>query len=158
MLYAMIKTLLFFLSFTILIACGNASKTASTTNKANVLENPFLGISWKINSPAFIDETAASYTLTPPAEEKEKFPNFGHFVQFNEDGTFRGYYSAMCGNDCFTSVDGNYTLTTDNQVKIFIKKALNSGFCNDTLLIEKKDMGKFEIITQKDKSLLLKKK
>lgn len=153
----MMKILLLLISMITLIACGTTNNTTSTTSTEDAPKNNLTGVSWKINGPAFINETADSYTLTPPPKEENKFPDFGHFVEFKTDGTFSGHYSAQCGNDCFTSVDGNYTLITDNQVKIFIEKASNRGYCNDTFLIEKKDMGSFEIIPQKDKSFLLKK-
>lgn len=151
------KTLLFLISIFTLIACGAAPKsTDNQETKKPILKNPLVDTKWKINGAAFIHEDIKSYTLTPPSSKEKGFPDFGHFVEFSNDGTFRGYYSAQCGNDCFTSVDGKYTMENENSIKIFITKAANHGYCNDTLLIENKEMGRFEITAQNDKSYLLK--
>jgi hypothetical protein len=104
---------------------------------------------WQINTPAFFDSNRETYTL------KLNY-GFGHFVEFKQDNTFKGYYRASCGNDCFTQTEGSYTLNNDI-LEIFVASAEQTGFCLNPISFKNKKIGSFKIINKTKDNFSLKK-
>ena len=98
---------------------------------------------WKINAKAFVDLKRENYILSP-SNPNEKY-QYGNFVSFSKNGSFHGFYSAPCGNDCFTSINGTYKLIGKNKISIFIKEIERSGFCAEKSMVINKQVGYFEI-------------
>jgi len=144
----------------ILTSCSTSKSSVSTHNATTVSNNStnnsnvLAGTSWRIDGNAFFNEKKVSYTLTPKNSEDDF--QFGHFVDFDEKGGFYGHYSAPCGNDCFTTINGTYSIINGDEVKIFITLAEQDGFCDTKTTIKNKDMGTFKIEEQPKKALLLK--
>jgi hypothetical protein len=54
---------------------------------------------------------------------------FGYFIQFNNTFNFKSFNRAPCGNDCFISLIGDYSI--DNNYLIIKPKFVTYGdFCN----------------------------
>lgn len=147
------KFYLLVLSFPLLISLGSINYNVLTKDLEKTSPSKTSSISlvnkWQVNSPAFFDIEIDNYTLN-----STNF-HFGYFVEFKEDNTFQAYYRASCGNDCFTSTNGIYTIK-GNSVEIFVLSAQQSGFCSDPKQFSNKKMGTFQIIQNNKDELLLK--
>lgn len=104
---------------------------------------------WQVNGPAFFYPNTETYTLSPKGFE------FGHFVEFKKDNTFKGYYRAPCGNDCFTQINGTYILK-DDTIDFFVLSAKQTGFCSNPTSFSNKKIGTFKITEKTKDTLLLK--
>ena len=117
--------------------------------------NPLIGQKWRIDGNAFLSINKESYhleTLSP----KDDF-HFGHFVEFEKDGSFTGYYTAPCGMDCFTTIHGTYTFDKQETVSIRVQQVEQTGYCSDSQDLsfknKNKHMGDFKIISSKTKKI-----
>lgn len=90
-------------------------------------ENKLLGTLWKSNGVPFEDSERDSYTFTRQADDNQF--NWGNFIRFDKENQFSSYYSAPCGNDCFTSVTGRYHYLNDTTISITVNSISYSGFC-----------------------------
>lgn len=135
----------------------SSHNTMTVSYHSNYNSNVLAGTSWRIDDNAFFYEERESYILTPKnLSEKFDFDHFGHFLDFNKEGSFYGYYSAPCGNDCFTTINGTDTIVNEDKVKIFVTLAEQGEYCDTRTTIKNKDMGTFKIEVQPKKALLLK--
>jgi len=64
---------------------------------------------WKIDKYLCLNEEVEHYILELHIKEQGK-PNFGTFVEFLNDGTFRSYNHERCGNSIFRTISGTYFL------------------------------------------------
>ena len=81
---------------------------------------------FRVDGNAFEKIERESYTLS--VFEKTKTYSYGNFITFT-DSTFHSYYTAPCGNDCFTDVKGTYTFLTDSTVQFFVNSITKTGHC-----------------------------
>ncbi|BDS11028.1 hypothetical protein [Aureispira anguillae] len=156
---------LFFLILTttsLLVSCHSpqptATKTVSTAEstsntKLTAADFSLLNTRWRVNRPIFFEKDQSTYELKS-VDQSQKHA-FGHFVTFKEDGSFQGYYSAPCGNDCFTTIKGTYTLNNKTEINIFIESATQSGFCTNPVQFKNHKRGTFTISLQADNNFLL---
>lgn len=148
------KFYLFLLISPLIISFGSSNsstlKQISVPPSDTVLSSFNLVNKWYINAPAFFYLNTESYTIN-----SKKF-GFGHFVEFKKDGTFKAYYHASCGNDCFAASKGTYTIK-NNILEIFVISAKQTGFCLDPISYENKKIGSFKIIRKTNDIFLLKK-
>ncbi|WP_158961655.1 hypothetical protein [Myroides fluvii] len=113
---------------------------------------------WKTNA-VFTYNIQEYYVLTPAntTEEASKMERYGSFVVFSEDDTFQSYYTAPCGNDCFTTTDGTYEYLDKNTVKLTLHRLHQSGMCQDAQN-KKVVLGVFDIVQNKEGTRLVKRK
>lgn len=113
--------------------------------------NPLIGKKWRIDGNAFLSQDKTAYHLEA-LPNKDHF-NFGHFVEFETDGTFMGYYTASCGLDCFTTIHGTYTFNEQGLLSIRVQQVEQTGYCTDSqaLSFKNKHMGDFKITSNKTK-------
>jgi hypothetical protein len=97
---------------------------------------------WKSDKNLFSDEGIDRYSIFKDA--KDEFYSWGNSVTFT-DSKFNTNYSAPCGNDCFTSVNGTYKFVGSNKIKVFVNDISRSGFCQDKSESPKKSFGIFQI-------------
>ena len=146
------KFYLLLLIFPSLISFGLYNQSALQQNSispSKVESSSFnLVRTWQINAPAFFDSNMKTYTLRLNY-------GFGHFVEFKEDNTFKAYYRASCGNDCFTQTEGNYTLKGDT-IEIFVSSAEQTGFCLKPISFKNRKIGSFKIIKKTNDNFSLK--
>jgi hypothetical protein len=147
--YLLLFTLPLLLSF----GSSNHSILKQDSVSLSNSENSSLNLinKWQVKGPAFFDAGRESYTLTLSPHF-----NFGHFIEFKEDNTFKAYYNASCGNDCFTKSNGTYIIK-DDTVEIFVLSAQQTGFCSNPVSFSNKKIGTFKIIQKPKDTLLLKK-
>lgn len=80
---------------------------------------------WGINKLITEEETEV-YTLH--GIESDRF-HYGNNILFKDDGTFLSYYTAPCGNDCFTNTSGTFKMINSTHLTLFLKTVTKSGMC-----------------------------
>jgi hypothetical protein len=67
---------------------------------------------WKIADHKFLgqDKNVENYSLTLHSDSENIENNWGTFVRFTSEGTFVSFDRQSCGNSCFTTVYGRYSL------------------------------------------------
>jgi len=95
----------------------------------NQYNNSLIGNVWKIDNFFCLDEQIKHYTLELHIKEQGKL-NWGTFVEFKNDGTFRSYNHERCGNTVFNTITGTYSIK--NQIL-----TINV----DTIVINKRGIG-----------------
>ena len=85
-------------------------------------------------------------------------PSYGSYLNLNADGTFNSWNSAECGNDCFYHSNGTFKKIDETHIQLQIKKSGQSGLCpgGEKLDREPRDLGIFEIKTDEDDSIVMK--
>ena len=74
----------------------------------------FIGAQWKINNILGADINKEDfYILTKPEDPKW---SYGDHLQLSTDGNFKSWYSAPCGNDCFTTSYGTYKKISEEYI------------------------------------------
>jgi hypothetical protein len=117
----------FFLLFFLLT--GNALMALSQRGKqVNIPENLLVGTTWKVNGTPFETKEKEQYTFSEINTE-DFDGHWGHFISFDTT-TFSSSYSAPCGNDCFTNVNGEYYFETSFKIHISVKEINRHGFCS----------------------------
>lgn len=82
---------------------------------------------WKIDH-LMLDSIRNEYTLTPVKTGNGMRYDYGNHFRLSEDGTFRSWYTAPCGNDCFTTSSGKYILDR-NHIQFSIDTITKHGEC-----------------------------
>lgn len=113
---------------------------------------------WKTNE-LITYKVVEEYVLTPAnqAADAIKMEWFGDFIVFNADQTFESYYTAPCGNDCFTTTAGVYTVTKNNQITLILHRLEQYGMCMQSRE-EMVNLGTYDLIKEKDSVRLVKRK
>ena len=81
---------------------------------------------WNANELILSDETK-EYFLFPQAPDGY---NIGNHITLNPDQTFTSFYSAECGNDCFTNSKGKYKIIDKNYICFYLEKITKSSDCS----------------------------
>lgn len=113
---------------------------AQNRRSETVHENFLAGTTWKVDGVPFETKSREKYLLSK--YDNLEFGNWGHTISF-EKSTFNSSYSAPCGNDCFTSVMGEYRFTDKNTISVKVKQIDRHGFCEKRSEILNQDMGTF---------------
>lgn len=94
---------------------------------SNFLKAQDLQGEWKINT-VLVDTLVQDYSLDTLSTAHF---SYGNHLKLNLDGTFNSWYSAPCGNDCFTSSNGTYTQLDSNHYQFIIENVSYSGTCRN---------------------------
>lgn len=79
-----------------------------------------IGTQWEINNILGDNVNKEDfYILTKPEDPKW---SYGDHLQLSTDGNFKSWYSAPCGNDCFTTSYGTYKKSVRNILVSTFKK------------------------------------
>ncbi len=106
---------------------------------------------WKINN-LIIDSLAQDYVLDTLSSEL--YSNYGNHILFHADGRFNTWYTAPCGNDCFISSTGTYTLIDSIHIQFIIDKvSFIKAECYGRIspYVFPLDIGLFSIYKEKNK-------
>ena len=97
------------------ITCG---QTTLVFKKIFQQDNLLSNSEWRIG-PDFLgrDETVSEYLFS---RESVIFEPWGNFVRFFLDGTFCSFDRQMCGNSCFTTVLGKYSLLENEKLVLSV--------------------------------------
>lgn len=120
-----------------LSACINVSHAVDKPAIQNFLN----GTTWDVSDSPFENADIDVYHLS---EIKDLDFDWGYSISFNEN-EFSSNYSAPCGNDCFTSVYGNYEFVKDSVIHITVTNINRSGFCEKKSQTLNRDAGKFTL-------------
>jgi len=111
---------------------------------------------WHSSIPLFEEQNIPSYTLDKLENNSDRPMYWGYFVTFSADGTFETHYSAPCGMDCFTVVEGNYKWIDEQYLSLTVQKITRSELCSKESNATTFDLGVFEVAFDKN-SFTLKK-
>lgn len=92
---------------------------------SNIKAQTILG-EWGMNS-LILDAETKEYKIFPIDPEKY---HYGNNIIIKPDGTFVSYYTAPCGNDCFTTTTGKYEIIDKTHIRFFLEKITQDGECN----------------------------
>ena len=81
---------------------------------------------WNTNELLLSNQTK-EYFLFPQSTDDY---NYGDHIRLNPDQTFSSFYTAECGNDCFTSSKGKYKIIDRNYICFYLEKITQSGDCS----------------------------
>lgn len=109
-------------------SCAANRELAMEKNEVKIT-NYLSGTSWKVDGAPFADEDRTTYNFYE-YEIVNFYDGYGHFIDF-DDNHFSSHYSAQCGNDCFTNVNGTYSFLDETTVKITVTEINRRGFCNE---------------------------
>ena len=116
------NAIVFLLSSIMSFGINNSTETRKNVSYENYLK----GTEWKCSDVPFESEEVGQYSFEKFVADGQM--HWGNFIQF-EENTFSTYYRAPCGNDCFTSVNGDYRFIGENLIKIKVTSISYSGFC-----------------------------
>ena len=86
-------------------------------------------------------------------------PSYGSYLNLNADGTFNSWNSAECANDCFYHSNGTFKKIDETHIRLQINSFWQTGvLCPDREKNNSKsrDLGIFEIKTDEDDSIVMK--
>jgi hypothetical protein len=104
---------------------------------------------WHSSIPLFEEQHISSYTFNKFQTNADRAIYWGYFVTFSADGTFKTNYSAPCGLDCFTSVEGNYKWIDEQHIALSVQKITRSDLCAKASQTDPFDLGVFEVVFNK---------
>ncbi|CAM1373506.1 hypothetical protein [Tenacibaculum xiamenense] len=79
----------------------------------------------------------------------------GHRIYFEKNGAFSCYYSAQCGNDCFSQSTGTYEIVDKEHLKLFVVEYKQFGFCKSETLKLNHDLGIYFAVKINDTEIKL---
>lgn len=82
---------------------------------------------WKIDY-LLLDSTRNEYVLSPVDTSDQRY-NYGNHVRLLTDNSFQSWYTAPCGNDCFTSSTGRYVFIDPDHIQFFVDTITKHGEC-----------------------------
>lgn len=81
---------------------------------------------WNTNELLLSDQTKEYFLFPQNAADY----NFGNHLKLNPNQTFESFYTAECGNDCFTTSKGKYKIIDQNYICFYLEKITRSGDCS----------------------------
>ena len=132
------KNLFLFFAHFFVLQFFSGNLIAQTKRAETVQQNLLDGTSWHVDGVPFQDKSREKYTLSE--YDVLEFGNWGHTITF-EEKTFSSHYSAPCGNDCFTSVYGEYYFAEQYKIRVKVTQIHRRGFCDQKSEELNQDMG-----------------
>ena len=140
----------FILLFSLLLStfCGFAQNEISTLD--------LISSTWKIDKIVGLDSANINEFVLEPVDRSNRFWMWGNTIKFGKDSIFTCDYSAPCGNDCFPSSTGIYTIIDSLRIQLRLKEIQQRGDCHNfektlitvlgTYQIEKQDSVSYSLI------------
>lgn len=140
----------FILLFSLLLSafCGIAQNEISSQD--------LISSTWKIDKIVGLDSANISEFVIQPVDTSNGFWMWGNTIKFGKDSIFTCTYSAPCGNDCFPSSKGIYTIIDSSKIQLRLKEIQQSGDCRNfektlnrvlgTYQIQKQDSASYSLI------------
>ncbi len=85
---------------------------------------------------------------------KNEYRPYGTTISI-EEGVYEDSYGAPCGNDCFPSSKGNFTMISENKLTIFVKEFNQTGDCEEIHKTLNKNLGIYTLEKISDTQLKL---
>lgn len=119
--FVILIAVLFSLSFTDSCPAEAQEQEVAVSDK-----NSLANTDWSSSEIPFEKAEQSSYVFQRSGQEGGM--TWGNFIHF-EERMFNTEYRASCGNDCFTSVTGDYRLVGGDLLKIKVMGISRSSFC-----------------------------
>lgn len=121
-----------------LVFCGNCF-----ADDAAISLNGHYKISHIINAAP-----VQTYTLMHIPAERGYI--YGNHIMFDPvNSTFKSFYTAPCGNDCFPSSTGTYKMEGEQQIRLYLTSVAQHGACENYDKDVQQDLGLFLIEVDK---------
>lgn len=86
---------------------------------------------WKTDY-LLLDSVQSEFNLKPVKVNQKNRHDYGNHFELKKEGTFRCWYTAPCGNDCFTRSRGTFKLIGEQHIEFFIDTITKHGDCRMT--------------------------
>lgn len=86
---------------------------------------------WKVDY-LLLDSIRSEFNLTPVQVKQKNHHDDGNHFELKKEGSFRCWYTAPCGNDCFTTSQGTFKLIGEQHIEFFIDTITKHGSCRMT--------------------------
>jgi len=115
----------------LMVAIPALAQDAGSRNTASIVEGHWAMAGELIGMPE-----RESYQLTDIAAMRSSGRMRGEFlygnqVRFEPDQTFKSYYTAPCGNDCFPAVYGRYDVVDARHIRLHLLRMEQHGMCGN---------------------------
>ena len=127
----------------LLISFSTQSVYCQIQPKELKLKDVLMSQEWRSDINVFSSDSTSTYQIFKNDLDDPYFI-WGNFISFT-DSTFQTRYSASCGVDCFTKVQGNYKFVSSNEIEVFVKTIDRSGFCRTESVAPNKSFGVYKI-------------
>jgi hypothetical protein len=101
--------------------------TKSVIDSNHVYLNVLKNTAWISDGIVGLDRTRNKYKLVRAPKKMGKWA--GDMISFGANDQFTSFYSAFCGNDCFTAAYGHYQLMASARVEFLVDSITYSGDC-----------------------------
>jgi len=146
----------FFLLLFFSLTFNTVSYSQTGTREVGKMKNVLAGTSWRVDQSPFENEDTKVYNLSLLNEnETEFYYHWGYSISFDE-ATFSSNYSAPCGNDCFTSVSGEYKFVDYLTISVKVLSIERRMFCNKESEKPNKNYGNYQL-EKKENGWIIKK-
>ena len=115
------------LTLAIIITTCCTSKTNST-NTDIVIEKPIATVDNFLVNKVWLCQPTDNDLIFVPIDTTRRY-SYGFHIHFVDSTNYVNYYTAPCGNDCFTSIYGKYKLLTDSTVSLTRDSITYRGEC-----------------------------
>lgn len=105
-----------------IISCTTPTKNQNTIETEKEPVNNFL-----LNTHWLCDLADGDLIFTPL--DTTGYFQYGFHIQFTDSINYIHYYTAPCGNDCFTSIYGKYEFLSDSTILITRDSITYDGDC-----------------------------
>ncbi len=145
----------FFISFTLVFALSCQDKVKYPKLSKELQQKyvkPLNGL-WYINGVIganFQDTIKLTKVVLKEGEQM----SYGTSIDI-KDGIYEDSYGAPCGNDCFPSSNGKFTMISENQLTVFVKNFKQWGDCENFDKTLNKDLGIYTLMKISDTEINL---
>ena len=102
---------------------------------------------WKIDQVIGVDTNNIQEFTLKKVDTTNQFWSWGNILKFSSDGTFTCEYSAPCGNDCFPSSNGLYSIDS-SKVTLILKEFRQKGYCENLYRTPNRVLGDYVVKKQ----------
>jgi len=115
------------LTLAIIVTTCCTSKTNSV-NTDIVTEEPTASVDNFLVNKVWFCQPTDNDLIFAPIDTTHRY-NYGFLIHFTDSSNYVNYYTAPCGNDCFTSIYGKYKLLSDSTISLTRDSITYHGDC-----------------------------
>jgi hypothetical protein len=149
----------------VLICCNNTAyrkilpkidTTETIIDSNHVYLDVLKNTAWISDGIVGLDRARNKYKLVRAPKKMGKWA--GNMTSFGDNDQFTSFYSAFCGNDCFTATYGHYQLMASSRLELLVDSITYRGECKKSTLRFSYPMKQsFQLEIQRDTLHLIKK-
>ena len=112
-----------------------------------------IGAKWEINNILGDNVNEEDFYILTKPENPDW--SYGDHLQLSTDGNFKSWYSAPCGNDCFTTSYGTYKKISEEYISFHIQKVEHWGDCRDEGEVKKNKTNTYYVYKKSESEIYL---